>query len=109
MSEIALPLPLSNQAPILADRARFKTVRAGRRYGKSRLALRAALVGHGEGRWKGMLDGLDIAWLTPDYPQSRAIWREEIRPRFSGVDGITLSEASGKCLEKLMDTSGWCR
>ena len=38
--------------------------------------------------------GGEWAWVAPDYPQSRAIWREEILPRFAGKEarGVTVSE-----------------
>jgi predicted phage terminase large subunit-like protein len=91
--EIRIPAPLAHQRPILADPHRFKIVRAGRRFGKSRLALNASVIGHGPKRvYRGIAQGVDVVWISPDYPQSRAIWREEIRPRFSGVDGVTLNE-----------------
>jgi phage terminase large subunit-like protein len=93
MTEIRIPAPLEHQRPILGDGHRFKLVRAGRRFGKSRLALNASVIGHGPSRvFKGIAQGVDVVWISPDYPQSRAIWREEIRPRFSGVDGVTLNE-----------------
>jgi hypothetical protein len=45
-------------------------------------------------------------WLAPDYPQARAIWREELLPRLSNRPGILLAEterrvtlASGGSLE----------
>ncbi len=38
------------------------------------------------------MQGGDIVWLTPDYPQSRAIWREELKPRLAGLPGVTLHE-----------------
>jgi len=50
------------------------------------------MLGHGKGRYKGALTGGDILWLTPDYPQSRAIWREELKPRLAGVPGVLLHE-----------------
>lgn len=31
-------------------------------------------------------------WLSPDYPQSAAIWREEIKPRFAGRAGFKVAE-----------------
>src|SRR5690606_22339595 len=83
--------PHAKQWPILASEARFKVVRAGRRFGKDRLALYASVVGHGpEGedgrpRWPGIAQGVDVAWVGPDYPQIRAIWREEVEPRFGGL------------------------
>lgn len=108
---IDLPAPHCGQAPILDDSRRYKLVRAGRRWGKSRLALFAAIVGHGPilagvPRWRGLAHGADILWLAPDYPQARAIWREEILPRFANKPGVTLAEterrvtlASGGSLE----------
>lgn len=86
-----LPAPLGHQAVVLDAPHRFKVWRAGRRTGKSRAALIASLLGHG-GRYKGALTGGDILWLTPDYPQSRAIWREELKPRLAGLPGVTLHE-----------------
>ena len=86
----SIPPPLPHQIPAMQSTARFKLIRAGRRWGKSRLELAAGTAGHG-GR-PGILQGVDVVWLSPDYPQSRAIWREEIKPRFSGVAGVTLNE-----------------
>lgn len=93
-----LPSPLLPQVPIIESGCKRKIVRAGRRFGKTRLALQCAASGHGpmDGLRRslgGILDGVDVLWLSPDYPQSRAIWREEILPRFSGVQGITISES----------------
>lgn len=92
MSTLYLPRALAHQRDVLDAKERFKIWRAGRRTGKSRAALIAALLGHGNGAHKGVLQGGDIVWLTPDYPQSRAIWREEIKPRLAGVAGVTLHE-----------------
>lgn len=95
---LLLPAPLPHQLDALDDAARFKVFRWGRRTGKSRAALLAALDGHGprgaDGtpRYPGVLQGAHGVWLSPDYPQSRAIWREEIRPRFAGLPGVTLHE-----------------
>ena len=41
----------------------------------------------------GMLQGADILWISPDYPQSAAIWREEILPRFEGLPGVVVSKS----------------
>lgn len=87
-----LPSALPHQREVLDAPQRFKVWRAGRRTGKSRAALLASLLGHGNGTFKGALQGGDVVWLTPDYPQSRAIWREEIKPRLSGLPGVTLHE-----------------
>ena len=100
---IVIPKPLSNQKPILDSDARFKLVRAGRRFGKSRLSLRAAILGHGptitldDGSTRplrrGVVDGGTIAWIAPTYTQARAIWVEEIIPRFAGKMYCRLNEA----------------
>ena len=98
MATLTLPSPLPHQLEALDDGARFKIFRWGRRTGKSRAALLAALDGHGpravdgSPQYPGVLQGAHGVWLTPDYPQSRAIWREEIRPRFGGLPGVTLHE-----------------
>jgi hypothetical protein len=55
------------------------------------MALLASLMGWGKGR-KGALQGGEVVWLCPDYPQSRAIWREEIEPRCKGVGGVKVGE-----------------
>lgn len=96
-TDVVIPAPHRGQRPILDDPARYKILRCGRRWGKSRMALIAAVLGHGpldagEPRWRGIAQGVDVVWLTPDYPQSRAIWREEILPRFRGRPGIELNE-----------------
>lgn len=92
MTTLYLPAPLPHQQEVLDAKHRFKIWRAGRRTGKSRAALIAAMLGHGTGTYKGALTGGDILWLTPDYPQSRAIWREELKPRLAGIPGVTLHE-----------------
>ena len=87
-----LPAPLPHQRPVLASAAKRKLWRAGRRTGKTRAALVAAVDGHGPGSvLPGVLQGADILWVSPDYPQSNAIWREEILPRFKGLPGVTVS------------------
>ncbi|MFZ9446110.1 MAG: hypothetical protein ACO277_08170 [Ilumatobacteraceae bacterium] len=90
-----LPAPLRHQRPVLQSASRRKLWRAGRRTGKSRAALLAAVDGHGpltDGvpALKGLLQGGDVVWLSPDYPQSAAIWREEVLPRFEGLPGVTI-------------------
>lgn len=91
-----LPAPLPHQRPVLDSASKRKLWRAGRRTGKSRAALLAAADGHGprdkQGlpALKGALQGGDILWISPDYPQSAAIWREEILPRFEGLPGVTV-------------------
>lgn len=95
-TELTLPDPHPLQRRILADRRRFKLCPLGRRTGKDRLNLVAALCGHGGGR--GVLDGFDVAWLAPDYGQARIIWNEEIRPRFKNVPGVRLIEGGDEPL-----------
>jgi predicted phage terminase large subunit-like protein len=99
---ITIPKPLANQRPILDSAARFKIVRAGRRFGKSRLGLRASILGHGpltdfpDGRRplrRGVVDGGTIAWIAPTYTQARAIWVEEIVPRFAGKMYCRINES----------------
>jgi hypothetical protein len=94
--ELVLPAPLAHQRPVLDHPSRRKLWRAGRRTGKTRAALLAAVDGHGprtgeEPGLAGVLQGADILWLSPNYPQSAAIWREEILPRFRGLPGVTVS------------------
>lgn len=96
---IRIPSPRETQRPVLDHPARFKMVRAGRRYGKTRLEFIAAVRGHGPiGQatgariFKGLAQGGDIVWIAPDFPQSDTIWEEEILPRFFGRAGVTVSE-----------------
>lgn len=92
---VRIPIPRlrEHQQPVADHPARFKVVRAGRRWGKDRLAFTVSIIGHGPKReHRGLLHGMDVAWLAPDYPQAAIIWMEEIRPRFKGVPGITLNE-----------------
>lgn len=92
--DLILPAPLPHQTPILKHPARFKVWRAGRRTGKSRLGVIAAASGHGPDRvMKGIMQGGAIAWVGPDYKQTAAIWREEIRPRFAGLPWATVKES----------------
>jgi hypothetical protein len=48
-------------------------------------------VGHGAG--PGIADGGTVVWIAPDYPQAMTIWREEVQPRFRGVEGVRVNEA----------------
>lgn len=96
---LVLPAPLPHQRSVLSHPSKRKLWRAGRRTGKTRAALLAAVDGHGPRNpqgWPtlpGMLQSGDILWLSPDYPQSAAIWREEILPRFEGLPGVTVSRS----------------
>lgn len=87
---------MAHQRTILDAKIRFKNLRCGRRWGKSRLMFRAAITGHGPQRcFPGIADGYgrSIVWLAPDYPQSKAIWEEEIKPRFQGAKGVQLNNS----------------
>lgn len=98
-AELVLPAPHPKQQRVLASPARFKVVQAGRRFGKDRLALVAATVGHGPEQedgtplHRGAIHGRDVIWIGPDYPQIRAIWYEEIEPRFGSHPRIDLNKA----------------
>lgn len=92
-----IPAPLPHQLPVLNDPSSRKLWRAGRRTGKTRGAFIAATIGHGGTArnlplLKGILHGANGVWVAPDFPQSRAIWREEIEPRFAGQAGVELNQ-----------------
>lgn len=91
--------PLAHQVPIFDAPQRFKVVRAGRRFGKSRAAWVAGMIGHGPGWYdftplhEGVAQGWDVVWLAPDYPQSKAIWNEDVRPRAEHLKGCKLNNS----------------
>lgn len=92
-----IPAPLEHQVPVLADPSTRKLWRAGRRTGKTRGAFIAATIGHGPKQGdkpalRGILHGANGVWVAPDFPQARAIWREEIEPRFSGLAGVEINQ-----------------
>jgi hypothetical protein len=41
--------------------------------------------------YKGIVQGGQVAWLAPDFPQGKAIWDEEIRPRFGGARDVDVN------------------
>lgn len=108
--DIRIPKPLAHQLPIDQSRASRKVGRAGRRGGKTRWAFKAAVYGHGpEGTWnrvvrgesvdrwtgplfRGIASGRDVIWIARDIPQARAIWHEEILPRFRDVEGVKVND-----------------
>lgn len=91
--------PLAHQVPIFDAPQRFKVWRAGRRTGKSRGAWVAGMIGHGPGWYdfkpmhEGVAQGWDVVWLAPDYPQSKAIWLEDVKPRAENLDGVKLNNS----------------
>lgn len=94
-----LQAPLVHQVPIFDAPQRFKVKRCGRRFGKTRGAWVAAMVGHGPGWYEfeplheGVAQGWDVVWLAPDYPQAKSIWLEDIKPRAENLDGVTLNNS----------------
>lgn len=97
---VQIPAARPHQREVLDDDVRFKAMRWGRRRGKSRLMFRAAITGHGPKRiFEGISKGWPILWLAPDYPQSKAIWDEEIRPRFIGARGVKLNDSPPQSVE----------
>lgn len=93
-TEVLIAAPLPQQVPIVESAARFKVVRAGRRFGKTRLALYCSIIGHGPGEmFPGIASGKDVAWVAPEYRNSDVIWIEDILPRFSGAVGVTTNDS----------------
>lgn len=94
---LILPYPLPKQAPILDDDAPRKVLRCGRRFGKSRFGMIAAIAGHGPGTdgnrmFPGILQGGDIVWVAQDYPNlSTVMWREEFKPRLEHLPYISMN------------------
>ena len=98
MAEVLIPQPFAHQLEVIDAPHTRKLWQAGRRTGKTRGDFYAAIVGHGpvlpDGSrlLPGIVSGLDVAWLAPDFVQAMGIWREEIVPRFKGVAGIRVNE-----------------
>lgn len=106
-NEVNIPIPLSNQEEIAYSDKRWKVAPAGRRWGKTRFGLRAAILGHGpkiadeNGVYHYLFPGIAdstperkiyIVWVALDYGQANEIWEEEIKPRFTGKVGVRISE-----------------
>ena len=89
---------LPHQQPVGDSTARFKVLRAGRRWGKTAFAEHISIVGHGprssEGdpQWKGLMHGFDVVWMGPTIPQTNLMWHRDVVPRFKGRPGIKLNE-----------------
>lgn len=69
--EVYLPEPHKYQQIILASTARFKVIMAGRRFGKSLISQSKAT--------EVMLDGKDVAYMTPTYQLSKVFYDTMIR------------------------------
>lgn len=57
-----------------------------------------AVLGHGSPigepqKHKGLVDGLDVLWVTKDYPLAAILWQTEIAPRFRGLQGVKINES----------------
>jgi hypothetical protein len=98
-SVIEIPAPLEHQEPIVASPARFKTVRAGRRGGKTVVAEFCSVAGHGPTQpdgdplHRGIAQDVDVVWVARDYTQAGIMWHEFVRPRFKGKAGVKVNEA----------------
>lgn len=97
MSEIRVHALLSHQQPIADSTARFKVVRAGRRFGKDAFAEHVSLLGHGPETdgvplRKGLVHGYDVVWLAPTIPQAAAMWKNEVEPRFRAHAGVEVNK-----------------
>ena len=105
MTQLVLPEPVGPQGMWLDSPARRKVLRIGRRGGKTRAAIIAAIAGHGPGpdgarRFPGILagpeadgkeSGGDVVWLAQDYPNlTTVVWREELVPRFKPLEDAGL-------------------
>ena len=81
-----LPAARGYQEPVLRSAARFKLLVCGRRWGKTKVGLLAATVGHGpktshgtaQPLRPGALHGARIAWIVPseDHPSAGEIWTD---------------------------------
>jgi len=91
VSELILPKPLPYQQEFSDHPAQRKQANWGRRTGKTRELLLASCVGHGplnssgERLHRGMAQGGTVVWVSLDYKQLKAIWSEEIEPRWGAA------------------------
>jgi len=77
VKRIYLATPMEHQLEVLRDPARNKVLACGRRWGKTKVGEIACVEGHGprHSGFKGALDGGNVWWVAPIYPQSTMIWR----------------------------------
>ena len=98
-NELVLPEPIGKQPDILGDPSARKVLRIGRRGSKTRTDFLAAVCGHGPG-WehstplhKGILQGVDVVWVSSDYPNLvTVVWNELIVPRFGHLPWAKLNK-----------------
>lgn len=98
LPEVRIAAPLAHQRAVDASHARYKVVRAGRRYGKTSWGFKGAMVGHGPGQpdtptFRAVAQGFEVYWIGPDYPQTSTLWHTEILTRFEGVEGISVNNS----------------
>ena len=108
MADVRIQIPAArpHQVPVLADPARFKVLRWGRRAGKTELDEIAATVGHGSKPFgKGLFDGGEILWVYRDFTNAEAAWKN-LKNVFDGKPGFTPSE---KWHRIELDTGGYIR
>lgn len=96
---LELPDPVGPQEVWLDSPKSRKLLPVGRRGGKTRFALIAAIAGHGPGwdlgtpKFPGIMQGSDVIWIAQDYPNlKRVVWHEEIEPRFGHLPWAELNK-----------------
>jgi predicted phage terminase large subunit-like protein len=74
---LRLPKPLPHTLTVLASPARWKVVVCGRRWSKTASGLQMAIRGHGPDKIRrGALDGGNIWWVMPTFPDATEVWRD---------------------------------
>lgn len=104
--EVVLPYPHPLQREVLQSPARFKVVACGRRWGKTTMAMVAAV--------EAVIDGQYVWWVLPFYSMAAEIWRDlkqtlkavtahksETERRIETVTGGVISVKSGDKPESL--------
>lgn len=106
---LRIPALLPHQVGIYRADRHKKLWRAGRRTGKSVLGRVMAVRGHGpkvngRRRYKGMLAGGKIAWLTKSYKQAKVVWRKLLKA-FRPLEGrfVTI-DREDKRIEMIVGT-----
>lgn len=98
--ELRLPVPIGKQREMLESASPRKVLRFGRRGGKTRFGMLAAIAGHGpttdiedQPLFPGILHGGDVLWVAVDYPQlTTVLWTEELVPRFGNLSWAHLNQ-----------------